>query len=82
MRLRVPYQTVGDLSLSFSGSAHASEYRRELNLDTAVTTVSYLNNGVRFTREMFASAPDNVIVVRHSADKPGSLSFSATEVAI
>ena len=74
---QMPYQTGGDLLLTFPGPPNASEYRRELNLDTAVTTVSYVSNGVRFTRETFASAPDNVIVVRLSADKPGSVSFSA-----
>ena len=75
---QMPYQTVGDLNLSFSGSANASEYRRELSLDNAIATVSYVSDGIRFTREVFACAPDNVIVVRLSADKPGSLSFSAS----
>ena len=74
---QMPYQTVGDLLLNFTGQANPSEYRRELNLDTAITTVSFVNNGVRFTRQAFASAPDHVIVVRLSADKPGSVSFSA-----
>jgi alpha-L-fucosidase 2 len=74
---QMPYQTVGDLLLTFPGSAATSDYRRELNLDTAVTTVSYMCNGIRFTRETFASAPDNVIVVRLTADKPGSITFSA-----
>ena len=46
-------------------------YRRELNLDTATATVSYTSDGVRHTREVFASAPDNVIVVRLTANKPG-----------
>jgi len=75
---QMPYQTVGDLLLTIPGPANASEYRRELNLDTAVTTVSYLSNGIRFSREIFASAPDNVIVVRLSADKPASITFSAS----
>jgi alpha-L-fucosidase 2 len=74
---QMPYQTVGDLLLTFPDSAATSDYRRELNLDTAVTTVSYSCNGIRFTRETFASAPDNVIVVRLTADKPGSIAFSA-----
>jgi alpha-L-fucosidase 2 len=74
---QMPYQTVGDLLLDFPGAAAVGDYRRELNLDTAITTVSYSCNGVRFTREAFASAPDNLIVVRLSADKPGSVTFTA-----
>ncbi|MES2923297.1 MAG: glycoside hydrolase N-terminal domain-containing protein [Verrucomicrobiota bacterium] len=74
---QMPYQTVGDLNLTFTGSANATEYRRELNLDDAIATVSYMSDGVRFTREMYSSAPDNVIVVRLTADKPGRLTFFA-----
>jgi alpha-L-fucosidase 2 len=74
---QMPYQTVGDLNLTFQGSADAGEYRRELDLDSAIVTVSYVSDGVRFTREMFSSNPDNVIVIRLTADKPGSLTFSA-----
>ena len=68
---QMPYQTVGDLLLTFPGATNAGEYRRELDLDTATATVSYTSDGVRYTREVFASAPDNVIVVRLTADKPG-----------
>jgi alpha-L-fucosidase 2 len=74
---QMPYQTVGDLMLTFPEPAKAENYRRELNLDTATTTVTYTSGGVKQTREIFASAPDNVIVVRLSADKPGGISFSA-----
>ena len=54
-----------------------TEYRRELNLDTGVARVSYGVEGVRFTREVFASAPDQVIVVHLKADRPGKLNFTA-----
>ena len=74
---QMPYQTVGELLLDFPGSAGAAEYRRELDLNTAVAKVGYVSGGVRYTREIFASAPDNVIVVRLSADSPGRISFSA-----
>ncbi len=74
---QMPYQTVGDLLLTFPGAATAENYRRELNLATATATVSYTRDGVRYTREVFASAPDKVIVVRLSADKRGKLSFAA-----
>ena len=74
---QMPYQTVGDLLLTFPGATNVENYRRELNLDTATATVSYTSDGVRYTREVFASAPDNVIVVRLTADKPGKISFTA-----
>jgi alpha-L-fucosidase 2 len=73
---QMPYQTVGDLLLSFPETT-GENYRRELNLDPAIATVSYSTDGVRYTREVFSSAPDNVIVVRLKADKPGKISFSA-----
>ena len=71
------YQPCGDLWLTFDGHAHASGYRRELDLDTAVATVRYRVGGTTFTREVFASAVDQVICVRISADRPGQVSFTA-----
>ena len=55
-----------------------SGYRRELNLDTAIASVQYTAGGVRFTREVFASAPCHCIVMRLTADKPASISFHAS----
>src|SRR5690348_17132716 len=55
------YQTVGDLMLDFGASA-ATDYQRELDLDTAIAVVRYHQDGTTFTREMFASPVDNVIV--------------------
>jgi len=71
------YQTLGDLFLDFGTNAAPENYRRDLDLDTAIATVSYTANGVHFKREIFASAPDQVIVVRLTADKPGQISFTA-----
>jgi len=73
---QMPYQTVGDLLLSFP-EASGENYRRDLNLDTATATVNYTTDGVRHTREIFASAPDKVIVLRLTADRPGRISFAA-----
>jgi len=53
-------------------------YVRALDLRTALATVTYVDGGVRFTREHFVSAPDDVFVSRLTADKPGSLRFSIT----
>jgi len=69
------YQPLGDLHLIFPGHDKTDSYRRELDLSRAVAKIVYRVNGVEYMREMFASYPDNVIVVRLTADKPGSLSF-------
>jgi len=71
------YQTVGDLFLTFPTNAAIENYRRDLNLDTAVASVSYTANGVTFKREIFSSPVDQVMVVRLTADKPRQISFNA-----
>ncbi|MEV0718288.1 glycoside hydrolase N-terminal domain-containing protein [Asanoa sp. NPDC050611] len=75
---QLAYQTVGNLRLTFaSGSGGVSDYYRHLDLTTATTSVSYLQNGVRHQREVLASAPDQVIAIRLTADRSGAISFSA-----
>lgn len=71
------YQPFGDLILYFPGHENATQYRRELDLDSAVATTSYQVNGTTFERQSFASHPDNVLVTRLAASQPGSLSFTA-----
>ncbi len=73
---QMPYQTVGKLRLNFSAVGTLSDYRRELDLERAVIRTTYTVDSVRFRREVFASAVDQVIVLRLTADKPGKLSFS------
>jgi alpha-L-fucosidase 2 len=63
-----------DLFLDFN-HGDAANYRRSLNLNDAVATVSYTAGGVRYSREYFASYPDNVIGIKLSADTKGALSF-------
>ena len=59
-------------------NATVENYRRDLDLDTAVAGVSYTANGVHFKREIFSSAPSTrLLVVRLTADKPGQISFTA-----
>jgi alpha-L-fucosidase 2 len=74
---QMPYQTAGDLILTFPEASSVQDYRRDLNLDKAVAGVQYSNHGTRFSRQIFASPVDQVIVVRLTADKKGSISFSA-----
>jgi alpha-L-fucosidase 2 len=69
------YQTLGDLLLDFSHGDTVEDYRRSLDLDSAVARVEYRVDGVRYTREILASHPDQAIVLRLTADKPGALAF-------
>lgn len=55
----------------------AAGYRRALDLDQGLVSVTYDVDGVRFTREVLASHPQGVIAVRLTADRPGALSFTA-----
>ena len=71
------YQSLGNLILKLGAAGDVREYRRELDLDTAVTAVSYVRGGVRFVREVFSSPVDQVIIVRLTADSPGSISFTS-----
>ena len=75
---QTPYQPCGDLKLTFPGHDRATDYRRELDIDRAVAGVTYKVGQVTYTREIFASHPHDAIVIRVSADKPGSVSFTAT----
>ena len=75
---QMPYQPVGNLTLTLPVSEAVSDYRRALDLTTAITHVAWTADGVRHAREVFASHPDQVIVMRLTADKPGQVSFTAT----
>jgi alpha-L-fucosidase 2 len=74
---QMQYQPVGDLLLDFPNTDGASNYRRQLNLDTAIANVNFTAGGVNFTREVFSSPVDQVIVIRLAADKSGQISFTA-----
>lgn len=70
------YQTLGDLRLTFDGAEKFKDYRRTLDLDTAVARVEYRADRTRFVREMFSSHPDQTLVIRLTAARPGAISFS------
>ena len=72
------HQTLGDLRLTFPPGQIIKDYRRELDLDTGIATTTFKKDGISYKREVFASVPDNAIVVRLTADKPGSISIDAT----
>ncbi len=68
------YQTFGDLFLSFDSIGQYTNYKRELCLSNGISTTTFSINGVIYTRKVFVSAPDNIIVINISADKPRSIS--------
>lgn len=72
------YQPFGDIMLTFPAKAgKVSDYKRELDLSTAVSKTSYVSAGVRYNREYFISQPDQCLVVRLTSSKKRSLSFQA-----
>jgi alpha-L-fucosidase 2 len=72
------YQPFGDLWLKFPGHDSCSDYRRELDLSQALCRTSYKTGKTTYTREYFASSPDNAIVIRLTADRKASLTFDAS----
>ncbi|TMI66378.1 MAG: glycoside hydrolase family 95 protein [Bacteroidetes bacterium] len=71
------FEPVGSLQLAFDGHDNFSNYSRELDIERAVTKTSYTVGDVTYTREALASFPDRVVVMRLTASKPGSISFTA-----
>jgi len=73
-----PYQAFGDLLLAFPGidTSAVTDYRRSLGLDSAVATTRFSVDGTTYTRDVFASHPDGVLVVRLSADQPAQVSVT------
>jgi alpha-L-fucosidase 2 len=69
----MPYQTMGDLFLSFPDHRQYADYYRDLDISNAVARVSYTSNGIRYTREMFSSFTDQALIVRLTADRPKSI---------
>ena len=71
------YLPLGDLLISFDRHEMAKNYERELDLEHGVSRASYRIGEIRYTRELFASYPDQAIIMRISADKPGAVSLKA-----
>ncbi len=69
----MPYQTFGNLYISFPGHSDYSNYYRDLNIGEATSSVSYTVDGVDYKREMLSAFEDEVIMVKLSADQPGKI---------
>lgn len=79
MRIR-SYQTFGELKIEHKEADAArgsrpDSFRRELDLATGIAKTTFSRKGVTYTREVFTSAPDDILVLRMTADKPGKLTF-------
>ena len=70
------YQALGDLYLDFPIPGDISNYSRELDIENAIARVTYTSNHVTFQREYFSSFPDQALVVRLTASKPGTINFT------
>lgn len=71
------YQPLGDALLEFDLPSEVTQYRRQLDLRTGVVKTTFRSGDATFTRQAIASAPDNVIALRLTADKPGAINFRA-----
>lgn len=74
------YEPIGDLILKFNGPDNVQDYRRGLNMETGVARTTYRIGDALFTRDIFMSYPDHVLVVHISSDKPGRISVEACAV--
>ncbi|MEY8608094.1 glycoside hydrolase family 95 protein [Parabacteroides segnis] len=71
------YMPLADILLEWPGDGNVSGYRRELDLNRGVVTITYTQNGVNYKRELFASYPDQALVMNISADKKNAVEFIA-----
>jgi alpha-L-fucosidase 2 len=69
------YQPFGTLQFTYNDQGTATNYLRSLDIEKAIATVSYEQQGVKYTREAFVSAPDQVLVMRITANQPEQISF-------
>lgn len=74
MRIR-SYQSFGELHIDYEDTDSVTEYERSLNVMTGIASTSFSSGGIRYTREVFASAPDNLLTVRLKAGRRGGLTF-------
>ena len=76
------YQSLANLHLFIPKTDTIIGYKRWLNMEDATTGVAYSMGGINYQREVFSSEPDQVIVIRLTADKPGSINFSANLLGV
>ncbi len=67
------YQPLGILNIKDLNKGNVSDYHKQLSLDSALATLSYVRDGIKYTREYFASHPDKMIAVKLNASKKGAI---------
>jgi alpha-L-fucosidase 2 len=72
------YQTLGDLFIEFEGIENITGYKRSLDLNCAIAKTEFESDGIKYAREVFASAPGNLIIIKLSASGEGRMSFLVT----
>ncbi len=73
---QLSYQPFGNIRLKFSGHENPACYRRTLDLENAIASVSYETGRIKYMRELFTTCPGKVMVIRLEASKNKSLNFS------
>jgi len=68
------YKNFGEINIDFTNLQDPTNYRRSLNISNGVHKTTFTSEGVNYTREGFASNPDQVMVFNYTASKPGALS--------
>ncbi|MDR2913786.1 MAG: glycoside hydrolase family 95 protein [Tannerella sp.] len=72
-RLHQYYQPFGDLHIESNKTGDVSGYKRELNISESVAKTTFTQNGITYTREIFASNPENVIIIRLASNQPDGI---------
>jgi alpha-L-fucosidase 2 len=72
-RLHQYYQPFGDLHVESNAKGEISDYKRELNISEAIAKTTFIQNDITYTREIFASNPDKVIIIRLISNKPAGI---------
>jgi len=72
------YESVGNLVLTFPGHEKYTDLYRELDLNTAIATTKYKVDGVEFTREVFTSFTDQLVIIRLTASQKAKLNFTTS----
>ncbi len=75
------FQPFGDVFMEFSHQGEITDYHRELDLSRSLATVSYKVNGINYHREYFVSFPDQVVVMRITADQPGKINVLVSKTS-
>jgi alpha-L-fucosidase 2 len=71
------YMPMADLFVAYDNINDSGSYHRSLNIDSAVNQTRFVSSNITYTRTIFSSFPDQVIVFKNSADKKGRISFTA-----